>query len=43
VPEPRRPFSPNDDRITELILTRTPDDGMAWEVQIDIFWAAAQT
>jgi hypothetical protein len=37
-PDPRRPFSPGDDRIIDLALHRSVDDSLANDVDIAMWW-----
>lgn len=39
IPDPESPWSPNDDRITDLGLHRTIDDHMGQDVLIDVWWS----
>ena len=39
LPDPARPFRPDDDRITDLELHRRIDDSLKWDVMVDAWWA----
>jgi hypothetical protein len=39
IPDPARPFRPDDDRITDLALHRAIDDGLGDDVTIDAWWS----
>lgn len=41
VPNPARPFMPNDDRIVRLGLHRTSDESLGWNIAIAICWKPA--
>jgi hypothetical protein len=37
-PDPRHPYNVNDDRITHICLTRSIDDTLGWNVQLEADW-----
>lgn len=41
VPDPERPFTPNDDRIMRLGLHRSIDESLGWDIVVSIWWAAS--
>lgn len=43
VPDPRRPFTPNDDRIVRLGLHRAIDASLGWDIVLNVWWAAADS
>jgi hypothetical protein len=43
VPDPRRPFTPNDDRIVRLGLHRSIDPSLGWDIELSIWWAVAES
>lgn len=40
VPDARRPYNVEDDRITDICFTRCIDDSLGWDVLIEADWAA---
>lgn len=41
VPNPHRPFTPNDDRIVRLGLHRSLDASLGWDILLSVWWTAA--
>jgi hypothetical protein len=41
VPNPQRPFTPNDDRIVRLGLHRSLDASLGWDVALSVWWNIA--
>lgn len=41
VPDAKRPFAPDDDRIVEVGLHRELEDALGWDVVLNVWWARA--
>lgn len=39
VPNPMRPFAPNDDRVVSLALSRSVDEKLGWEIEVFVHWS----
>jgi len=38
LPNSRRSFHPNDDRIVDLALTKTVDNTIGWDIHLTVVW-----
>lgn len=41
VADPARPFNADDDRIVDLMLSRTIDETLGWDIEVQVGWASA--
>jgi len=38
IPDPAHPYNPRDDRIVDLALSRTIDEALGWDIELEISW-----